>query len=121
MDEIAPSADPATRTYLAKFSLPGADDKVSLGMTATLTLADPATDRVAKLPLSALYNQGGSPSLYVVDDAGGLTLKPVKVKGYESDNVIITDGVDDGARIVALGVQKLDPAQKVRVVSSLSY
>src|ERR1044072_4163997 len=59
--EIAPSADPSTRTYLAKFSLPGAGDSVSLGMTATLTLADSATDRVAKLPLSALYNQGGSP------------------------------------------------------------
>src|SRR4249920_2042014 len=75
--EIAPSADPATRTYLAKFSLPGADDRVSLGMTATLTLADAATDRVAKLPLSALYSQGGSPSLYVVDAAGSLALKPV--------------------------------------------
>jgi RND family efflux transporter MFP subunit len=119
--EIAPSADPATRTYLAKFSLPGAGDAVSLGMTATLTLADPATDRVARLPLSALYNQGGSPSLYVVDDAGSLALKPVTVKGYESERVIITDGVDDGARIVALGVQKLDPAQKVRVVSSLAF
>src|SRR5919198_1247832 len=119
--EIAPSADPATRTYLAKFSLPGAGDSVSLGMTATLTLADSATDRVAKLPLSALYNQGGSPSLYVVDGAGSLALKPVTVKGYESDSVVITDGVDEGARVVALGVQKLDPAQKVRVVSSLSF
>src|SRR6202008_495048 len=78
--EIAPSADPATRTYQAKFSLPGAGDAVSLGMTATLTLADPATDRVAKLPLSALYNQGGNPSLYVVDDAGRLALTPVTVK-----------------------------------------
>src|SRR3984957_10359434 len=37
--EVAPQADPATRTYLAKFSLPGADDHVSLGMTAPLTLA----------------------------------------------------------------------------------
>jgi len=119
--EIAPSADPATRTYLAKFSLPGAGETVSLGMTATLTLADSATDRVAKLPLSALYNQGGNPSLYVVDDAGSLALKPVSVKAYESDNVVITGGVEDGARIVTLGVQKLDPAQKVRVVSSLSF
>jgi RND family efflux transporter MFP subunit len=119
--EIAPSADPATRTYLAKFSLPGAGEAVSLGMTATLTLADPATDRVAKLPLSALYNQGGNPSLYVVDDAGSLALKPVSVKAYESDNVVITGGVEDGAKIVTLGVQKLDPAQKVRVVSSLSF
>ena len=57
--EVAPSADPATRTYLAKFSLPGADDHVSLGMTATLTLADPATERVARLPLSALFSEGG--------------------------------------------------------------
>ncbi len=119
--EIAPSADPATRTYLAKFSLPEADDKVSLGMTATLTLADAATERVAKLPLSALFSQGSNPSLYIVDDSGALMLKPVIVKSYESNSVVISGGVNEGAKVVALGVQKLDPAQKVRVVSSLSF
>jgi RND family efflux transporter MFP subunit len=119
--EIAPAADPATRTYLAKFSLPGADDKVSLGMTATLTLADAATERVAKLPLSALFNQGASPSLYTVDDAGAVKLLPVIVKSYESNAVVISGGVNDGAKVVALGVQKIDPAQKVRVVSALSF
>src|SRR5215475_12138501 len=119
--EIAPAADPATRTYLAKFSLPEADDRVSLGMTATLTLSDPETECVAKLPLSALYSQGGESSLYIVNDAGECTLKPVKVKGYESNDVVITGGVDEGAKVVALGVQKLDPAQKVRLVSSLLF
>src|SRR6202521_1963364 len=98
--EVAPSADPATRTYLAKFSLPDAGETVSLGMTATLTLADPATTRVARLPLSALYSQGGDPSLYIVDDKGDITLKPVTVKSYESNNVVIAGGVDEGARIV---------------------
>jgi RND family efflux transporter MFP subunit len=119
--EVAPSADPATRTYLAKFSLPDAGDKVSLGMTATLTLADPATERVARVPLSALFSQGGDPSLYIVDAAGDVTLKPVAVKAYESNDVVIASGVDEGAKVVVLGVQKLDPAQKVRVVSSLSF
>jgi multidrug efflux pump subunit AcrA (membrane-fusion protein) len=119
--EVAPSADPATRTYLAKFSLPDAGETVSLGMTATLTLADPATTRVARLPLSALFSQGGDPSFYVVDDKGEVTLKPVKVKSYESNSVVISGGVDEGAKVVALGVQKLEPAQKVRVVSSLSF
>jgi RND family efflux transporter MFP subunit len=119
--EVAPQADPATRTYLAKFSLPGADDNVSLGMTATLTLSDPATERVAKLPLSALYSQGGDPSLYIVDAQGEVTLKPVAVKSYDSNCVLISGGVDEGAKVVALGVQKLDPTQKVRVVSSLSF
>jgi RND family efflux transporter MFP subunit len=119
--EVAPSADPATRTYLAKFSLPDAGETVSLGMTATLTLADPATTRVARLPLSALFSQGGDPSLYIVDDKGEVALKPVTVKSYESNCVVISGGVDEGAKVVALGVQKLDPAQKVRVVSSLSF
>src|SRR6201991_4352489 len=119
--EIAPAADPATRTYLAKFSLPDAGDKVSLGMTATLTLADPATERVARVPLSALFSQGGDPSLYIVDASGDVALKPVVVKSYASNDVVITSGVDDGAKVVVLGVQKLDPAQKVRVVSSLSF
>src|SRR5947208_2413305 len=119
--EIAPAADPATRTYLAKFSLPEAGDNVSLGMTATLTLSDPATERVARLPLSALYSQGGSPSLYIVDGSGDVTLKPVAVKSYESNDVVISGGVEEGAKIVALGVQKLDPTQKVRIVSSLSF
>jgi RND family efflux transporter MFP subunit len=119
--EIAPAADPATRTYLAKFSLPNAGENVSLGMTATLTLSDPATERVARLPLSALYSQGGSPSLYIVDASGDVTLKPVSVKSYESNDVVISGGVEEGAKVVALGVQKLDPTQKVRAVSSLSF
>ena len=119
--EVAPTADPATRTYLAKFSLPDAGDDVSLGMTATLTLADAGSERVAKLPLSALYSQGAGPAVYIVDDAGEVMLKPVSVKSYESNYVVITGGVEEGAMIVALGVQKLDPAQKVRVVSSLSF
>jgi len=119
--EISPSADPATRTYLAKFSLPEAGDNVELGMTATLTLCDKKTARVARLPLSALYDAGDKPSFYVVDEAGNITLKPVMVKSYESNDVVVTDGVAEGAKVVALGVQKLDPSQKVRVVSSLSF
>jgi RND family efflux transporter MFP subunit len=119
--EVAPSADPATRTYLAKFSLPDADDRVSLGMTATLTLADRATERVARLPLSALFSEGGDPSLYIVDANGDVALKPVTVKSYETDQVVISGGVEEGAKVVTLGVQKLDPAQKVRIVSSLSF
>lgn len=119
--EIAPAADPATRTYLAKFSLPGDDERIELGMTATLTLTDANTARVARLPLAALFDQGKGPSLFVVEDGGRLALSPVTVKGYDANDVLIGGGVADGAKVVALGVQKLDPGQKVRVVSSLEF
>ena len=48
-------------------------------------------------------------------------MQPVTVKSYESSDVVISGGVDEGSKVVVLGVQKLDPAQKVRVVSSLSF
>ena len=102
--------------------MPDADSNVQLGMTATLTLSDPASEKVARLPLAALFDQGQGPSLYVVDDkTGALTLKRVAVKAYQSNEVLVSSGVDEGDNVVAVGVQKLDPAQKVRVVSSLSF
>src|ERR1700751_6148929 len=120
--ELAPSADPATRTYLAKFSMPDAGDEVQLGMTAMLVLSVPASERVARLPLSALFDQGAGPSVYPADAASGaVTLKPVSVKAYESNDVLISGGVEEGAKVVTLGVQKLNPAEKVRVVSSLAF
>src|SRR6516162_4895913 len=120
--ELAPSADQMTRTYQAKFSLPGVGDDVQLGMTATLTLSEHESKRLARLPLSALFNQGTGPELYVADTkTGTVTPKPVTVKAYESNDVLISGGVDEGASVVALGVQKLDPAEKVKVVSSLSF
>ena len=120
--ELAPSSDAATRTYLAKFSILEADDDVQLGMTATLSLSDAATGRVARLPLSALFNQGDGPSLYVADPkSGAITRKRVTVTGYESKDVLIDGGVEEGTNVVIVGVQKLDPAQKVKVVSSLSF
>src|SRR5204863_5212800 len=106
--ELAPMADATTRTYLAKFSIPGAGKDVKLGMTATLTVTDGGDERVARLPLSALFNQGTGASLFVVNTrTGEVRLKPVTVKAYDARDVLIAGGVDDGDDVVTLGVQKL--------------
>jgi RND family efflux transporter MFP subunit len=81
--EVSPAADPATRTYAARFSLPGADASVKLGMTATVTLSEPEGAAVARLPLSALFSQGSGASVWTVSDDGSLSLKPVEVAAYE--------------------------------------
>jgi RND family efflux transporter MFP subunit len=62
--ELAPAADPVTRTFEARFSLPDADDKVDLGMSATLTIASPNGDSVARVPLAALFDQGQGSALW---------------------------------------------------------
>lgn len=119
--EMSPAANSATRTYAARFSVPGAGDEMQLGMTASLTISDDAPP-VARLPLAALFDQGQGPNVFVVDpDSGGLTLKPVEIVGYEAGAVAVRGGVNEGDLVVALGAQKLDPAQKVRVVTALAY
>jgi RND family efflux transporter MFP subunit len=119
--ELSPSADPTTRTYLARFSIPTAGEQVQLGMTATVTMGGDASVRVARLPLSSLYNQGGGPSVWVVDVDGRPVLRSVNVEAYESRDVLISGGLNEGDRVVTLGVQKLDPGQPVRIVQALQF
>jgi RND family efflux transporter MFP subunit len=117
--EVSPTADPATRTYSARYALPDADPAVKLGMTATVTLSERAGEAVARLPLSALFSQGTGPSVWTVAADGSLALKPVNVASYESSEVLVKGGIAEGEKVVSLGVQKLDPGQKVRVVETL--
>lgn len=119
--ELSPSADPATRTYQARYTIAAAGDEVQLGMTAVVTVHAAGRDRIARLPLSALYNQGDGPAVWVVGDGGTLALKPVTVASLEARDVLIADGLADGEQVVALGVQKLDAGQKVRIVPALQF
>jgi RND family efflux transporter MFP subunit len=119
--EFSPSADPVTRTYLARFSVPSAGDSVQFGMTATLTVDETAATRVARVPLSSLLDQGAGPSVWVIREDGTPVLRPVSVAAYQSRNVLITRGVSDGDRVVVMGAQKLDPGQRVRIVDALQF
>jgi len=121
MRELSASADPATRTYLARFSLPEADEQVRLGMSATITLQAKAEAPVARLPLSALYNQGAGPAVWVVAADGRPVLRPIEVEGYGAREVLVRSGLAPGERVVTLGVQKLDPGQLVRVVQAAEF
>lgn len=114
--ELSPQADPATRTYAARFTIDSPDDRVALGMTATVTLSHTAGSAVVKLPLSAILNRGTGPSVYVVDGSGALGLRPVTLASFTADAALVTSGVNDGDRVVTLGVQKLDAGQKVRAI-----
>ncbi len=118
--ELSPSADPATRTYAARFTILAADSHVDLGMTATLTIADEQSARIARLPLSALFDQGRGPCIFVVDEASGsVRRQPVEVAAYEANAVVLKGGVPEGAEVVTLGVHKLGDGQKVRIVDAL--
>lgn len=119
--ELSPAADTVTRTYLAKFSMPEAGPEVRLGMTATVSLKEKSSAPVARLPITALFNQGPGPSVWTVAADGRLIAKPVTVTAYEAKDVIVSHGLSEGDRVVMLGVQKLDADVPVKVVDALSF
>jgi RND family efflux transporter MFP subunit len=116
--ELSPSADPTTRTFAARYTIIGADSRVALGMSATLTIKAPEAGSAASVPLTALFNQGEGPCLWKVESDGSLTLAPVEVLRYEERTALVKGGVAEGDRIVVLGVHKLDTSQKVRPIPS---
>jgi RND family efflux transporter MFP subunit len=114
--ELSPQADPATRTYAARFQIDNPDDTVALGMTATVVLSHANDGDVAKLPLSSIINRGNGPSVYLVDGSGTLVLAPVTVTSFTESDALVTSGINAGDKVVTLGVQKLDAGQKVRAL-----
>jgi len=116
--ELSPQADQATRTFAARFTILDADDTVAFGMTATVNLERVREAPVARLPLAAVLNRGAGPSVYVVDETGSLGLRPVTVSAFTGDAALVTAGVNDGDRIVTLGVQKLEAGLRVRAIET---
>jgi RND family efflux transporter MFP subunit len=114
--ELSPQADEATRTYAARFTIAQADDTVAFGMTATVTLTPATETKGARVPLSAILNRGAGPSVYVVGAAGALEARSVTVASFGQDAAIVTSGLDEGDKVVTLGVQKLEAGLKVRTV-----
>jgi RND family efflux transporter MFP subunit len=114
--EVSPVADPATRTYTVKVSIPAQDD-VRLGMTAVVQLAHAGGAAAIKVPLSALYQNKGATSVWVIEN-GAVRLVPVQVAGVSGNDVLLGGGVKPGQSIVTAGVNLLKPGQKVKILAA---
>ncbi|KQT79653.1 RND transporter [Methylobacterium sp. Leaf465] len=115
--ELSATADPATRTYRARYILSGGGEAAPLGATVTLQLIDAAATRVPRVevPLAALFDQGHGIAVWRYD-AATETVRPqiVQVARLGEERAEIVDGLNPGDRIVALGAHLLTADQRVR-------
>ncbi|MCW0232370.1 MAG: efflux RND transporter periplasmic adaptor subunit [Ferrovibrio sp.] len=118
--EIAPGADPATRTYAVKVSVQSPPPGMRLGMTSTVSIVRRSDASVVALPLAALYQQGAEPAVWIytgpAEGEGTVALRPVKVAAYIEKAVLIADGLREGEKVITAGVHKLISGQTVRLL-----
>lgn len=115
--EIAPLADPLTRTYAVKVTLIDPDDAVQLGMTAIVLAKRRLAEAAIRLPLTAILEHEGRPAVWVVDpESMTVDRRPVQLGDFHENQVAVASGLAPGQRVVTAGVHKLYPNQPVRLL-----
>lgn len=111
--EVSPMADAASRTYAVRIAVPSPPAGMQLGMTASVRADEAADSRLYSLPLSALYQTGDAPQVWVVSPDGTVFLKTVTVAGF-GYNTASVSGLAPGDVVVTAGVHMLHEGQTVR-------
>jgi RND family efflux transporter MFP subunit len=113
--EISPAADPATRTYAVKVTIPASLGEAKLGMTAVVQFASKTAQPQIKVPLTALHYEKATTSVWVVEN-GAVKLAPVVPAGVAGNDIVLASGVKAGQTVVTAGVNVLKPGQKVKIL-----
>ena len=125
--EIAPAADPQSRTYRVKLTISRPDQAVRLGMTGDASLSPVtaaagavSTEPTFTVPATAIFHQGNAPAVFVVVASNSsLVLRPIAVRSYSDRSAVVASGLKDGDTVVVAGVHSVYAGERVTVVRPL--
>jgi RND family efflux transporter MFP subunit len=114
--EVAPQANPVTRTFEVKVGLTDPPEAMRLGATVTGRV-DREAQATIEIPAAALTKFNRQPAVWVVDpSSGAVSIRNVDVLRYDQAIVAVAGGLNAGEIIVTAGVQALHPGQVVRLL-----
>lgn len=114
--EIAPEADPTTRTRRVRLTL---DNPPEVFLLGTTILASRTTDVPPQidLPSTALLERDGKAMVWVVDPRTKVVaLREVEIAGNNARTITVSHGLDAGDRVVTAGIHSLSPGQPVKIL-----
>lgn len=113
--EIAPTADPSSRTFLAKFDLP-LSDKVRSGQFGRVQIPVSRSE-VLRVPVSAVILRGQLEMVFVVNAQNVAEMHLVKTGKRDAGRVDILSGINPGEKVVTEGAATLVDRQAVTVLA----
>ncbi|CAH2602340.1 Efflux RND transporter periplasmic adaptor subunit [Rhodovastum atsumiense] len=114
--EVAPQADPVTRTFLVRVGLADPPGAMRLGSTVSGSVQID-TAPVVSIPASALTRVNQQPAIWIVDPNNlTVALRNIELLRFDPGTVVVAHGLEPGEIVVVAGVQALHPGQKVRLL-----
>jgi multidrug efflux system membrane fusion protein len=121
--EVAPAADPQSRTYRVKLTLIQPAGAVRFGMTGEALLSTSTSGAAApvfNIPATAIFHRGNDPAVWLIRATDStLELRPVTVQSYGERSVIVAGGLREGDSIVLAGVHTVFAGELVKPVKPL--
>jgi RND family efflux transporter MFP subunit len=115
--QLSDAADPASRTFEARYVLEGEASSAPLGSTVTVTLLTKQTsgNQSVLVPVGAIYYRGNGPGVWIVDDKSEVKFRFVQITSIGQEEVVVSRGVQAGEMLVALGAHLLHEGQVVNL------
>ncbi|WP_425221390.1 efflux RND transporter periplasmic adaptor subunit [Pseudomonas sp.] len=114
--ELSAVADPITRTYRARYVLETAGEPLPIGSTVSIRLQDSQSTPQLRVPLGALLDQGHGTGVWVIDGDNRVRFTPVEVARLGQEFALLSGGLEDGQRVVALGAHLLHEGDAVKLL-----
>ena len=117
--QLSDAADPASRTFEARYVLEGEAASAPLGSTVTVTLVTKQTsgNQSVLVPVGAIYDRGSGPGVWIVNDKSEVKFRFVQIASIGQEEVVVSHGVDAGEKVVALGAHLLHEGQVVHLAN----
>jgi len=119
--QLSDSTDRETRTFEARYVLEGALASAPLGTTVTLRIPEDTVQRAnaLKVPLGALYDEGKGAGVWRIQGSPEqVAWVPVQVRQVSDDTAMVDGPLQEGDRVVALGVHLLHEGQTIRLATN---
>jgi RND family efflux transporter MFP subunit len=115
--QFSNAADPASRTFEARYVLEGEAAAAPLGSTVTITLVTQQTsgNQSVLVPVGAVYDRGSGPGVWIVNDKSEVKFRSVKIASIGKEEVVVSRGIQAGEKVVALGAHLLREGQVVNL------
>ncbi|WP_417762850.1 efflux RND transporter periplasmic adaptor subunit [Shewanella sp.] len=121
--QLSDAADPATRTFEARYVLTGQLKDAPLGSTVTINVTKERSvlKTGLQVPIGALFDAGKGTGVWSVDgEPAKVSWHPVTVLDLDDDSALVSGPIKQGDQVVALGAHLLRDGEQVRVAGSSS-